>query len=667
MKQVSCSIEQHGYSTVQDKVTMKNRTLLKTIGLIVAVCTLLAACDMPVINNNLREPTITIADIPGEVRSLSADPGGEFVRLTWTDPTDTDFDHAEISYSANNGSIQILPPVGKGVQTFTIPYLKYGTTYAITVKLVDINGNKSLGSLIIVTMPRVVDDLDLAQYITAPAANALPDTQLIRGPQYTTTSAVTWTKSPSGSFSGAFEEGTAYRAMVTLMANPGCTFDSLGANSFTYAGASVIPGANGRVTITFPVLSPAWYVASHGNDSATGNDEDHALNTVDKALEKIAIAYRAPHTWTHADIIIIGTSGDKKTITIDDTEDKDNSSGGTSTDEYPLITLRGLSPAKPGILTADKSDWSTTTYRVLYVRNGAQVTLGNDLTITGGGKLSHDELGGSGVYVRDGSSFIMNGGTVTGNTTYTTGGSGVVRIRNSTFTMNSGIISNNYGFFAGGVAAQNSSIFTMTGGVITKNDSYSSGGGVRITDGSSFIMSGGTISANKTSESGTGGGVFIYNASSFIMSGGAITSNTSPRSGGGVEVADSSTFIMDNGTISDNITNEYGGGVNLGISGISFTMRGGTIAGNTARSGGGGVGVLGGIFKKQPVNLGDPSGIIYSNDGTVNRNKATLGEDFNDKGHAVYIYAGPKKRETTVGSYQSLDSAVAGPDGGWVE
>jgi len=159
---------------------------------------------------------------------------------------------------------------------------------------------------------------------------------------------------------------------------------------------------------------------------------------------------------------------------------------------------------------------------------------------------------------------------------------------------------------------------------------------------------------------------------SFTMEGGFITGNCALRGGGGVYVRGADgAFIMNGGTISDNSANiagEFGGGVFLRWDAISFTMHGGIIAGNTAGTGGGGVAVEGGTFIKAPVNEGDASGIIYGNDGSANRNKATLGETTlnNDKGHAVYISA-TQKRETTVLPDQRLDSADPGTAGGWVD
>jgi hypothetical protein len=96
-------------------------------------------------------------------------------------------------------------------------------------------------------------------------------------------------------------------------------------------------------------------------------------------------------------------------------------------------------------------------------------------------------------------------------------------------------------------------------------------------------------------------------------------------------------------------------------------MQGGIIAGNTGETGGG-VAVLDGTFTKAPLIMGNASGIIYGSNGGVDRNTAALGvsNQLNDQGDAVYI-SGTMRRETTVLPGQTLDSAVAGTPGGWVD
>jgi hypothetical protein len=397
---------------------------------------------------------------PAEVTGLAATPGAGNVKLTWTNPVDLDFDHIEITYSDGAGLVT-LPDVTKPVVEKIIENLKYGTSYIFIVRTVDTTGNKSLGSPVTAALDKVVTDLDLAQYITAPVAGAMPDTRAIRGSQYT--GAVNWRRvSPSpGPANGIiFAELTIYKVEVTLTANAGYTFAGLSdTNAFTYGGAApdgVVTKENGRVDIDFPALDKTWYVANYGKDDDLGNydgsTELKALLTVDKALALIATAHNNGVTGIPgATIVVIGTSGDLKTVTRNETKN--------GADTYPPITLRGLGPTQPGILTADKTPGWTGTYRVLLIQNGAEVTLGNNLTITGGGKrtASVDTITAPGVLVQYNSTFTMNGGTITGNTTVGQGTGGGVRVHDtSTFIMNSGIISNNYGVFTGGVAVTDS-------------------------------------------------------------------------------------------------------------------------------------------------------------------------------------------------------------------
>jgi hypothetical protein len=520
--------------------------------------------------------------------------------------------------------------------------------------------------------------------------DVLPDTRLITGTQYT--GEVIWfAKSGSSTIAitgndGKFAINTEYVARATLTANPGYTFAGLANNSFTYGGAATVVtnAVSGVINITFPALGRAWYVANYGTDSLTpatnGTSSETPFKTVNYALAAIVTAHATPHsTWTNADIVVIGTSGDTRTIRIDNT-----------TNIYPPITLRGLSPTQPGILTADKAPavaapptpgWTnpsgtitnplaTNAYRVLEITGGATVTLGNDLIITGGGQRGYVQLG-AGVYVHDNgitNPFTMNGGTITGNKAHTTGdgkGGGVYVNNTSVFIMNGGVISNNYAFHTGGVAIDNSSTFTMIGGTITNNECEHGGGGVRANYASTFTMSGGVISGNKVT-AGYGGGIYSY-MGSIIMNGGTVSGNTALACGG-VDIDSTATFVMNGGSITDNTaTGKYfGGGVGV-LDNASFTMHGGTISGNTAPQGGG-VAVTGGTFKKEPLVSGGASGIIYGSNGGDNSNTATSAAVLlQDLGHAVYIApeaGGLKTRETTVLPDQLLNSAVAD---GWID
>jgi hypothetical protein len=109
------------------------------------------------------------------------------------------------------------------------------------------------------------------------------------------------------------------------------------------------------------------------------------------------------------------------------------------------------------------------------------------------------------------------------------------------------------------------------------------------------------------------------------MLGGDITGNSAGGAGGGVYA---STFIMKDGVISVNASKRYGGGV---YANNSFTKVG-------------------------------TAGIIYgSNAADGNGNTASSDEN----GHAVYVYSGSKKRNTTARASTAMDSSKDGPAGGW--
>jgi uncharacterized repeat protein (TIGR02543 family) len=190
-----------------------------------------------------------------------------------------------------------------------------------------------------------------------------------------------------------------------------------------------------------------------------------------------------------------------------------------------------------------------------------------------------------------------------------------------------------------------------TGSKISGNiNNSSSGGGVAVNSEGLFEMHGGEISGNTAS----GGGVYVY-SSTFEMSGGTISGNTANDSGGGVFMTGDGQFNMSGGgTISGNNASSNGGGVYL--TGGTFEMSGGTISGNTANDSGGGVYVSNSSFVKT-------DGTIYGSNAAAGlKNTAGSGT-----GHAVYVYDGSKKRDSTAGTGVTLNNWIDGPQGGWEE
>ncbi|MBQ7200218.1 MAG: hypothetical protein IJS24_02460, partial [Eubacterium sp.] len=171
---------------------------------------------------------------------------------------------------------------------------------------------------------------------------------------------------------------------------------------------------------------------------------------------------------------------------------------------------------------------------------------------------------------------------------------GYVIIVNGSLTLNdtsvsqTGVITGGHTNTGGGVYVSSGGSFTMTGGTISNNTADRNGGGVYVYHGNFTMTGDSTISKN---EAGSFAGVFVEEGS-FIMKGGTITENKATNYGGGAYVKNG-TFIMDDGTISNNEAYQYGGGVYVYGSASTpsvFTMNGGTISENKAtNSDGGGV------------------------------------------------------------------------------
>jgi hypothetical protein len=100
-------------------------------------------------------------------------------------------------------------------------------------------------------------------------------------------------------------------------------------------------------------------------------------------------------------------------------------------------------------------------------------------------------------------------------------------VQGGTFIMNGGTISGNAAVDGGGVSVKSGGTFTMNNGTISGN-ATNSGGGVWV-KGGTFIMNGGIISGN--SASGYGGGVYVDSSSTFIKSGtgGVIYGSNAPE------------------------------------------------------------------------------------------------------------------------------------------
>lgn len=184
------------------------------------------------------------------------------------------------------------------------------------------------------------------------------------------------------------------------------------------------------------------------------------------------------------------------------------------------------------------------------------------------------------VYVAEEGAFMMEGGTIAGNSPAdinSSCGGGVFVDGDGSFEMSGGAIANNTAAYGGGVYVHCNGSFYMSGGTIAGNTATYSGGGVYIGRaendcdvGAVFEMSGGVITGNFAE---TGGGVLVeegwseevyddadetyyentYESGSFSMAGGIITGNGASGNGGGVYTAvEDAIFLSDAPVISGN-------------------------------------------------------------------------------------------------------------------
>ena len=188
--------------------------------------------------------------------------------------------------------------------------------------------------------------------------------------------------------------------------------------------------------------------------------------------------------------------------------------------------------------------------QVIAVMNNGKLTItdkaDNSGKITGGWAYQ-----GAGIYVYDGCSLTISGGTITGNRADQIAGGG-------------------YGF-GGGI--ENHGTLSITGGKITGNTAGQFGGGIH--NEGTLTMTGGTIADNTA---GTYGGA-IYSNSTVSISGATLSGNTAQTGGGAI--CTEGTLTLDGVTISGNNA-QNGGGIYLFGTGTVQLQGACSITGNTA-------------------------------------------------------------------------------------
>ena len=270
---------------------------------------------------------------------------------------------------------------------------------------------------------------------------------------------------------------------------------------------------------------------------------------------------------------------------------------------------------------------------------GIFVGAGGNVTVNGGTITGNDATQSGGGIFSHSSTVTMNGGTIIDNTAGDNGG-GVSELY-STFTMSGGTITDNTADLNGGGVSVDRSTFTMSGGTIDSNEAAMSGGGIFVTgSGSSFTLNGGTITGNTAT--GSGGG--IWSGGTLTMTGGSITGNTAPNGNGGGVYVSAGTFTMDGGTVSEN-TSKNSGGAFFVNSGAALNISGGTVDSNetTAQCGGGVLNngtmtMTGGAFTNNKA--GDRGGAIFNSSTFTMSGGSITGNTATNNGGGVYVNNG---------------------------
>jgi parallel beta-helix repeat protein len=184
--------------------------------------------------------------------------------VAWKESNGTSFSGP--SFAAATVYKAVVTLTAKSGFTFTgVPV--DGFSYSVAASVTNPAGSGSTMTVTI-TFPATADEgqdtsvnsFGLTSLITAPVTGAAPDATVINATQYTGT--IAWQNAADSSLvSGNFAAATVYKAVVTLAAKTGFTFDEVAADSFIYSGAASVTnlagsGSTMTVTITFPATAP---------------------------------------------------------------------------------------------------------------------------------------------------------------------------------------------------------------------------------------------------------------------------------------------------------------------------------------------------------------------------------------------------------------------------
>lgn len=265
---------------------------------------------------------------------------------------------------------------------------------------------------------------------------------------------------------------------------------------------------------------------------------------------------------------------------------------------------------------------------------GVTISSGCSMVMNAGSEISDNKTvtGGAAVRVKNGGSFTMKGGELTGNYVYGNAdggdfdGLGGAVHNNGTVSLEGGTISANYaqgymlsGAKKGGVGGgiYNLGTLQLKGTNISGNSAFSGGGGIYTTGSSTVNMTSGNLASNTSQGETPGGGIYVNNGSQLQFSGGNIYANTAWTGGGIYLSKENSKIVMSGGRIYANKGLSDGSSVGGGIrnNGASMEIKGGSIGLNTS----------GAVSNNETPNASLPgySSLLF-NSGTITVSNVTI-------------------------------------------
>ena len=241
-------------------------------------------------------------------------------------------------------------------------------------------------------------------------------------------------------------------------------------------------------------------------------------------------------------------------------------------------------------------------------------------TMTGGEITDGSGVKGGNVHVYK-SSFIMEGGTISGGEASTAGGN--IYIHQGSFTQSGGTVS-------GGEAPNGGSIYNYTGTLSLDGGTVSGGtadvGGNVYLSAGTLTLNGGTVTKGTANKEGNanqwyyngGGNIYVGDsaaAKAYIKSG-TVSDGTASSSGGNILCRGKGTLTISGGTVSGGKAGYPGGNIMNGAS-ANVTISGGTITG--------GEGNQGGSQANEGDNIVSFGGTLTLSGGKVTSNTSSLG------------------------------------------